>query len=137
STPAIILNDLCIKERDFSCSLMGKIKDINAISNLYNILANEGFDTVKLSYLGGYWVLLDMESVSSNEKLSSHVAWMPEFSIAEEEDSSTGEEYENNNGNDFGFVNEHEFDHVFEISFVHENEAENMKNLNSSGKNVN
>ncbi|GJW99297.1 RNA-directed DNA polymerase, eukaryota [Tanacetum coccineum] len=53
TTPAIVLDEECILERDFSGSLMGKIKDINALSNLYVILANEGFDNVKLSYLGG------------------------------------------------------------------------------------
>ncbi|GJW37521.1 hypothetical protein Tco_0060441 [Tanacetum coccineum] len=73
SIPTIVLNDSCIMERDFSCSLMGKIKDINALRNLYNILDNEGFTSVKLSYLGGYWVLLDMESISLKEKISSHV----------------------------------------------------------------
>ncbi|GJZ68542.1 RNA-directed DNA polymerase, eukaryota, partial [Tanacetum coccineum] len=209
STPAIVLDDSCIMEQDFSCSLMGKIKDINALSNLYIILANEGLDSVKLSYLGGYWVLLDMESVSSKEKINSHVgigswltkaqtrntfakivsswgelveindsdnsllscirvcvktrphvlindrikiiikdqlhwiavkeleAWMPKFSTKEEEDSCSHDESENNNGNDFRLDNEHELDHVSETSFVHENEAENMKNPNSSGKNAN
>ncbi|GKE80725.1 RNA-directed DNA polymerase, eukaryota [Tanacetum coccineum] len=31
STPAIVLDDDCLIKRDFSCSLMGKIKDLNAI----------------------------------------------------------------------------------------------------------
>ncbi|GJY98462.1 RNA-directed DNA polymerase, eukaryota [Tanacetum coccineum] len=42
SSPAIVLDDACLIERDFTCSLMGKIKDINAIANLYSILSNEG-----------------------------------------------------------------------------------------------
>ncbi|GJX96249.1 RNA-directed DNA polymerase, eukaryota, partial [Tanacetum coccineum] len=73
SIPVIVLDDSCIMKRDLSCSLMGKIKDINALPNLYNILDIEGFTSVKLSYLGGYWNLLDMESISSKEKISSHV----------------------------------------------------------------
>ncbi|GJT21440.1 RNA-directed DNA polymerase, eukaryota, reverse transcriptase zinc-binding domain protein [Tanacetum coccineum] len=73
SSPTIVLDDSCIIERDFSCSLMGKIKDINAFSNLYNILANEGFEKVKLSYLGGHWVLLQMDSLTSKEKIFNHV----------------------------------------------------------------
>ncbi|GKE06708.1 hypothetical protein Tco_1398726 [Tanacetum coccineum] len=52
---------------------MGKIKDINALSNLYAILSNEGFDDVKLSYLGGFWVLIDTGSTSAKEKLIKHV----------------------------------------------------------------
>ncbi|GJT59406.1 RNA-directed DNA polymerase, eukaryota [Tanacetum coccineum] len=46
SSPAIVLDDACIMERDFLCSLMGKMKDINALSNLFIILANEGFENV-------------------------------------------------------------------------------------------
>ncbi|GJX92218.1 RNA-directed DNA polymerase, eukaryota [Tanacetum coccineum] len=72
-SPVIVLDDSCIIERDFSCSLMGKIKDINALSNLYIILANEGFEKVKLSYLVGHWVLLEMDSVTSKEKILNHV----------------------------------------------------------------
>ncbi|GJS10251.1 RNA-directed DNA polymerase, eukaryota [Tanacetum coccineum] len=82
TTPAIVLDEECILERDFSGSLMGKIKDINALSNLYVILANEGFDNVKLSYLGGLWVLLDAGSSISKEKLSKHVgvtSWFSEL----------------------------------------------------------
>ncbi|GKB84995.1 hypothetical protein Tco_0957267, partial [Tanacetum coccineum] len=49
------------------------IKDINALSNLYVILANEGFDNVNLTYLGGFWVLIDVGSLSSKEKMINHV----------------------------------------------------------------
>ncbi|GKA84378.1 palmitoyl-acyl carrier protein thioesterase, chloroplastic [Tanacetum coccineum] len=73
SSPAIVLNDACIMERDFSCFLMGKMKDINALSNLFIILANEGFENVKLFYLGGQWVLLELDSVTSKEKITNHV----------------------------------------------------------------
>ncbi|GKD42690.1 RNA-directed DNA polymerase, eukaryota, nucleotide-binding alpha-beta plait domain protein, partial [Tanacetum coccineum] len=73
SSPTIVLDDSCIAERDFSSSLMGKINDINAMSNLYHIIANEGFENVKLSYLGGMWVLMEMDSIVSKEKISKHV----------------------------------------------------------------
>ncbi|GJZ17260.1 hypothetical protein Tco_0553383 [Tanacetum coccineum] len=69
-SPVIVLDDSCIIERDFSCSLMGKIKDINALSNLYIILANEGFEKVKLFYLIGHWVLLE---ITSKEMILNHV----------------------------------------------------------------
>ncbi|GJU82241.1 RNA-directed DNA polymerase, eukaryota [Tanacetum coccineum] len=73
SSPAIVLDDACIMKRDFSCSLMGKMKDINALSNLFIILANEGFENVKLFYLGGQWVLLELDSVTSKENITNHV----------------------------------------------------------------
>ncbi|GKC10692.1 RNA-directed DNA polymerase, eukaryota [Tanacetum coccineum] len=41
SMPAIVLDDSCIQENDLSCAALGKIKDINALPNLYAILHNE------------------------------------------------------------------------------------------------
>ncbi|GJU50755.1 RNA-directed DNA polymerase, eukaryota [Tanacetum coccineum] len=85
ATPALVLDDSCILERDFSCSLMGKIKDINALSNLYVILVNEGFEKVSLSYLGGHWVLLEMDSKTSKDKVLSHIgvgSWFVELKQA-------------------------------------------------------
>ncbi|GJT52208.1 hypothetical protein Tco_0978365, partial [Tanacetum coccineum] len=73
SSTSIVLDDSCILEKDLSCYLMGKIKDINALSNLYVILANKGFDNVNLTYLGGFWVLIDVGSLSSKEKMINHV----------------------------------------------------------------
>ncbi|GKD02748.1 hypothetical protein Tco_1177722 [Tanacetum coccineum] len=35
SQPALVLDDACLKERDFSNSLMGQVKEVNAIPNLY------------------------------------------------------------------------------------------------------
>nr|GEW79907.1 RNA-directed DNA polymerase, eukaryota [Tanacetum cinerariifolium] len=35
SSPSIVIDDSCIVDKDLSCSLMGKIKDINALSNIY------------------------------------------------------------------------------------------------------
>nr|GEU65640.1 RNA-directed DNA polymerase, eukaryota [Tanacetum cinerariifolium] len=81
-SPSIVLDESYVSKKDLSCSLMGKIKDINALSNLYVILANEGFDNVSLTYLGGYWVLINVESISSKEKLSKHVgvaSWFVEL----------------------------------------------------------
>nr|GEU35933.1 RNA-directed DNA polymerase, eukaryota, reverse transcriptase zinc-binding domain protein [Tanacetum cinerariifolium] len=63
SSLTIVLDDSCIARRDFSSSLMGKIKDINVMSNLYRILSNEGFKNVKLSYLGGIIVWISVEGL--------------------------------------------------------------------------
>nr|GEX02117.1 RNA-directed DNA polymerase, eukaryota, nucleotide-binding alpha-beta plait domain protein [Tanacetum cinerariifolium] len=73
SSPAIVLDDECLMERDFSCSLMGKIKDINALPNLYLILSNEGFENVKLTHLGSLCVLLEMDLIETKEKVFKHV----------------------------------------------------------------
>ncbi|GKE05812.1 RNA-directed DNA polymerase, eukaryota [Tanacetum coccineum] len=80
STPVIVMDDSCIVDKDLSCSLMGKIKDINALSNIYVILADEGFDNVSISYLGGFWILIDAGTVSSKEKMIKHVGMASWFS---------------------------------------------------------
>nr|GEU72173.1 hypothetical protein [Tanacetum cinerariifolium] len=82
SARAIVLDDSCIMEKDFSCSLMGKVKDINVLSNLYLTFTNEGFENFKLTYLGGFWVLIDSESKSLKEKITNHVgvaSWFHEL----------------------------------------------------------
>nr|GEZ07391.1 RNA-directed DNA polymerase, eukaryota, nucleotide-binding alpha-beta plait domain protein [Tanacetum cinerariifolium] len=63
SKPALVLDDSCIKEFDFSLSLMGKVKEVYAIPNLYIILSNEDFHNLKITYLGGLWVLLSPPDV--------------------------------------------------------------------------
>ncbi|GKE61434.1 hypothetical protein Tco_1511801, partial [Tanacetum coccineum] len=52
---------------------MGKVKYVNALPNLYIILAKEGFQNVNLTYLGGIWVLLEFDSLNSKDKCIKHV----------------------------------------------------------------
>ncbi|GKA03802.1 RNA-directed DNA polymerase, eukaryota [Tanacetum coccineum] len=56
------------------------VKEVYAIPNLYIILSKEGFQTVKLTYLGGLWVLIELDSDYSDKfcesmLLSSIKAW--------------------------------------------------------------
>nr|GEV87789.1 RNA-directed DNA polymerase, eukaryota [Tanacetum cinerariifolium] len=67
--PSLILDDSCIFDRDFSLSLMGKVKDITAMLNRYVILKKEGFQNLSLTYLGGLWVLIETVSISAKEKV--------------------------------------------------------------------
>ncbi|GJV34567.1 hypothetical protein Tco_1394967 [Tanacetum coccineum] len=145
SSPAIVLDDDCLVDCDFSCSLMGKIKDLNALPNLYLIFSNEGFDNVKLTHLGGLWVLLDMDSIETKEKVVKHVgvgSWFnelhqasnsfsPKFIEEKDEDSQSGDETDdekeendkgnlvNDSENDNDLV-ENELDHVSESSCMHD-----------------
>ncbi|GJU06708.1 RNA-directed DNA polymerase, eukaryota [Tanacetum coccineum] len=57
--PALVLDDSCLVDCDMSNHAMGKVKDFSSIPNLYTILKDEGFSDVKLSYLGGLWVLFE------------------------------------------------------------------------------
>ncbi|GJZ63602.1 hypothetical protein Tco_0620023 [Tanacetum coccineum] len=70
--PALVLDDTCIKEFDFGMSLMGRAKDVYAIPNLPCIYSKEGFQNVKLSYLGGMWVLFEFDSLTTKEKFLNH-----------------------------------------------------------------
>nr|GEV69514.1 RNA-directed DNA polymerase, eukaryota, reverse transcriptase zinc-binding domain protein [Tanacetum cinerariifolium] len=40
--PSLVIDDTCFSNRDFNLSLMGKLKDITALLNLYVILKEEG-----------------------------------------------------------------------------------------------
>ncbi|GKB04788.1 hypothetical protein Tco_0832983 [Tanacetum coccineum] len=83
--PAIVLDEACFMECDFSSSLMGKIKDINALPNVYLILSNEGFENVIVTHLGEMWVLLDMSSIATKDKIHKHVgigSWFTELKPA-------------------------------------------------------
>nr|GEW39691.1 RNA-directed DNA polymerase, eukaryota [Tanacetum cinerariifolium] len=51
SGSALVLDDSCVVERDLSKYAMGKVKDVNSISNLRTLLMDEGFFDVKLEYL--------------------------------------------------------------------------------------
>ncbi|GJW12649.1 RNA-directed DNA polymerase, eukaryota, nucleotide-binding alpha-beta plait domain protein [Tanacetum coccineum] len=70
--PSLILDDSCISDRDFSLSLMVKVKDITTMPNLYVTLEKEGFQNLSLTYLGGLWVLIETVSISAKDKLLNH-----------------------------------------------------------------
>ncbi|GKD77417.1 RNA-directed DNA polymerase, eukaryota, nucleotide-binding alpha-beta plait domain protein [Tanacetum coccineum] len=88
SNPALVLDDTCIKDHDFSLSLMGKVRNVTAIPNLYSILFNEGFHNTKITYLGGTWVLLVTDYVESKDKLLNHTCVGFWFFIIKESSNS-------------------------------------------------
>ncbi|GKA70661.1 hypothetical protein Tco_0776800 [Tanacetum coccineum] len=47
--PALVLDNLCLLQQDFSLSLMGKVKEFSSLSNLKVVLATEGFDILQAS----------------------------------------------------------------------------------------
>ncbi|GKE36131.1 RNA-directed DNA polymerase, eukaryota [Tanacetum coccineum] len=65
SVSALVLDDSCAIVRDLSRHVMGRVKDLNSILNLRFLLTKEGFPKVKLSYLGGLWVMVEMDNVAS------------------------------------------------------------------------
>ncbi|GJY09090.1 RNA-directed DNA polymerase, eukaryota, reverse transcriptase zinc-binding domain protein [Tanacetum coccineum] len=55
NNPALVLDNLCLNQQDYSNFLMGKVKDFASLSNLKVVLVNEGFDNIEQKYMGGYW----------------------------------------------------------------------------------
>ncbi|GJS67185.1 RNA-directed DNA polymerase, eukaryota [Tanacetum coccineum] len=81
SSPALVLEESCFIGRDLSRHVMGKVKDLHSIPNLMILLAKEGFPEVKVSYLGGLWVLLELVNVATCKKLAQHIGVNSWFSV--------------------------------------------------------
>ncbi|GKE00736.1 RNA-directed DNA polymerase, eukaryota, partial [Tanacetum coccineum] len=62
TVPALVLDDSCVIEHDLSRHVMGRVKQLNSIPNLQTILSKEGFPEVKLTYLGGLWVMIELNN---------------------------------------------------------------------------
>nr|GEU89014.1 RNA-directed DNA polymerase, eukaryota [Tanacetum cinerariifolium] len=53
--------------------VIGIVKDLNSISNLRTLLTKEGFLDVKLTYLGGMWVMIELDNEATKLKLLQHI----------------------------------------------------------------
>ncbi|GJX29134.1 RNA-directed DNA polymerase, eukaryota, reverse transcriptase zinc-binding domain protein [Tanacetum coccineum] len=74
SIPAIVLDDSSGNQCDFATILMGKVKKFSSLTNLKLVLANEGFDCIKVKYMGGFWVMIKFLSEVAKEKFKTNVA---------------------------------------------------------------
>nr|GEY11963.1 hypothetical protein [Tanacetum cinerariifolium] len=113
-SPALVLDDTCVNVLDVSGQVMGRTKDVNPIPNLRTILTNEGFMDVKLSYLGGLWVMIKLNSEETKMKLLQHTEYKDPGYLSEDESCLDGN---NNLGNSQqGNVNQVEESDVKEVS---------------------
>ncbi|PWA72346.1 nucleotide-binding alpha-beta plait domain-containing protein [Artemisia annua] len=69
----LVLDDTCFNQCDVSSALMGKVKECGSLSNLKMVLANKGFDNIKLKYMGGFWVMIEFLSEVSKENFKANV----------------------------------------------------------------
>ncbi|GJR30324.1 nucleotide-binding alpha-beta plait domain-containing protein [Tanacetum coccineum] len=72
-TSAMVLDDECLNSSDLSNSLMGRVKEFASLSNLKMVLNNEGFDNIKIQYMGELWVLLEFASEASKKMFHANV----------------------------------------------------------------
>nr|GEW56569.1 RNA-directed DNA polymerase, eukaryota [Tanacetum cinerariifolium] len=82
--PALVLDDTCLVDRDLSNHAMGKVTDFSSIPNLYTILNDKGFLDVKLSYLGGLWVLFKFNKMATKVNMMNHTGVNSWFQITQE-----------------------------------------------------
>ncbi|GJX68534.1 RNA-directed DNA polymerase, eukaryota [Tanacetum coccineum] len=73
--PGLVLDDSCYLDRDFSLSLMGKVKEFSSLSNLKLVLATEGFNNVNIKYMVGSW-FSSLQQVSDSFHVDERVAWI-------------------------------------------------------------
>nr|GEW38227.1 RNA-directed DNA polymerase, eukaryota [Tanacetum cinerariifolium] len=84
-TPALVLDDSCVNVRDLSRHVMSRVKDLNSNPNLRTLLTKEGFSNVKLTYLGGMWVMIELDNEATKLKLLQHIgvnSWFHVFQTA-------------------------------------------------------
>ncbi|GKA67797.1 RNA-directed DNA polymerase, eukaryota [Tanacetum coccineum] len=81
SIPSMVLDDSHIVHRDLSFHVMGEAKQFMSIQKLPTILSKEGFSNVKLTYLGGLWVMMEFSSLITKEKFLHHVGVASWFNI--------------------------------------------------------
>ncbi|PWA56335.1 diacylglycerol kinase 1 [Artemisia annua] len=79
--PAIVLDDDCINRKDLSFSLMGRVLEISSLANLKKALCNEGFDELKITYLGELWVMLEFINNETKESFWGNVGAKSWFSV--------------------------------------------------------
>nr|GEW97297.1 putative RNA-directed DNA polymerase, eukaryota, reverse transcriptase zinc-binding domain protein [Tanacetum cinerariifolium] len=71
--PAIVLDETCFNTKEMSTSLIARMKELAAISNLKKVLRDEGFDELKIKYLGELWVLLEFPSNNVKDAFRTNV----------------------------------------------------------------
>nr|GFB68679.1 RNA-directed DNA polymerase, eukaryota, nucleotide-binding alpha-beta plait domain protein [Tanacetum cinerariifolium] len=79
-SPVMVLDNSCVVKLDLENYVMGEVKQFSSINNLRVLLSNEGFQNVKLAYLGGLWVMIELESSKTKTKFMQHVGVASWFS---------------------------------------------------------
>ncbi|GJY98165.1 hypothetical protein Tco_0515075 [Tanacetum coccineum] len=73
SKPALVLDESCLVTRDLGYFVMGEVLQFSSINNLRVILSNEGFPNAHIVYLGGLWIMIELESAKTKLNLMNHV----------------------------------------------------------------
>nr|GEX87758.1 RNA-directed DNA polymerase, eukaryota [Tanacetum cinerariifolium] len=71
-SPALVLDDSCLVERDLDNFVMGEVRLFSSINNRRVLLHNEGFTDIEIVYLGGLWVLIKLGSAKAKLNFMKH-----------------------------------------------------------------
>ncbi|GJY03988.1 RNA-directed DNA polymerase, eukaryota [Tanacetum coccineum] len=87
-SPALVIDDAFVVRRELDNYVMGEVKLMSSIVNIRTLLSAEGFNNVKPIYMGGLWVLLELDSNDVKEKFMKHVgvaSWFNRLCDAEQD----------------------------------------------------
>ncbi|PWA63616.1 hypothetical protein CTI12_AA325270 [Artemisia annua] len=78
--PALVLDETCLNQLDYSLGLIGKVKEFSVLANIKIVLGSEGFNDIELSYMGGLWIKIGFKSEETKAKFQSCVGAVSWFS---------------------------------------------------------
>ncbi|GJY75679.1 hypothetical protein Tco_0480795 [Tanacetum coccineum] len=78
--PALVLDEDCLNQQEYSNSLLGKVKELNTLSNLKMVLVNKGLDNIDIKVC---WI-----------RTKEVPRWTPEFVENNEDADTDNESYE-------------------------------------------
>ncbi|GJS76239.1 hypothetical protein Tco_0726120 [Tanacetum coccineum] len=80
TTSNVVLDDDCINTSDLSLSLFGRVKEVDVLSNITNIIGDEGFGNVSIHYLGKLWLMISFSNPDSRDEFLKHTGIASWFS---------------------------------------------------------
>ncbi|GJW75401.1 RNA-directed DNA polymerase, eukaryota [Tanacetum coccineum] len=72
--PTMVLDETCLNNEEYSLSLLGKVKEFASLTNLKLVLAKEGFSSIEIKYMGGFWVMIVFQNEETKNRFQSNVA---------------------------------------------------------------
>nr|GEY93731.1 RNA-directed DNA polymerase, eukaryota [Tanacetum cinerariifolium] len=69
--PALLLDESCLNQLDYSLGLLGKVKEFSSFDNMRMVLWNEGFNDIDLRYMGGMWIMIGFKTEDTKAKFQS------------------------------------------------------------------
>ncbi|GJX18696.1 nucleotide-binding alpha-beta plait domain-containing protein, partial [Tanacetum coccineum] len=79
--PALLLDESCLNQLDYSLGLLGKVKEFSSFDNMRMVLGNEGFDDINLRYMGGMWIMIGFKTEDTKAKFQSCLGATSWFSL--------------------------------------------------------